>query len=217
MGTFIDLTGFRFGRLKVLNRDLSCGPATNGVRIRWTCECDCSSIVSLTGHDLKAGTSNSCGCIRKELLSNRSKTHGLTNTITYHSWMAAKMRCGNPNNIHYEQYGGRGIMMCDSWKNSFENFLSDMGERPIGKTLDRIDVNGHYSPDNCRWATAKEQARNTREARFFEWRGETLMLADIAKMEKIPRSSLNKRFLAVGDMELAVQMVRALMKKRPSA
>lgn len=215
MGQLIDLTRRRFGRLTVLRRDLSYGPATAGIRVRWICECDCSSLVSVTAHDLKAGDSASCGCLHKELLSNRSKTHGQTSSPTYHSWVAAKMRCTDPANVHYEQYGGRGIAMCDRWSTSFDAFLADMGERPDGMSIERIDVNGDYSPGNCKWATPKEQANNTRYSRLIDWRGGRRNLSDIAALECIPRTSLNKTYLKVRDMEVAVALVRSLMKRSP--
>lgn len=106
-------------------------------------------------------------------------THRMTKTPTYNSWRSMLERCRNPNNSHWHAYGGRGIQVCERWL-TFENFWEDMGTRPAGKTIDRIDHAGHYEPDNCRWATAPEQSRNTQRSVLIEWRGEKAVLKDWA-------------------------------------
>jgi hypothetical protein len=116
----------------------------------------------------------------------------------YLSWQSAKGRCHNPADKRFPHYGGRGIRMCDRWLNSFENFLADMGERPTGMSLDRIDVNGDYAPDNCRWATAKEQADNRRRTVWVDYEGSRVTLKDFAKARGIKYRTLWARMRRTG-------------------
>jgi hypothetical protein len=208
MGRFVDRTGLRYGRLTVLAVDPAASSAAAGRRLRWLCRCDCGLESSVTGHALTRGDTTSCGCVKQEALRNR-RTHGMTRTPTYRSWQAAKDRCGNPHNEKFPEYGGRGIRMCDRWRNSFDAFLVDMGERPDGTTIDRIDPNGHYEPCNCRWATAAIQAVNQRDVVLHEWAGKRLTVKDIAKHEGVPRTSLNKALRRLGDIHQALAHVRS--------
>lgn len=111
--------------------------------------------------NLRSGDSKSCGCIKREVTSARSIKHGYAKTRTWVSWQEMKRRCDKPEAPGYQHYGGRGIGVCDRWR-EFANFVADMGERPDGTSLDRVDVNGDYTPDNCRWATTSQQGRNKR-------------------------------------------------------
>lgn len=154
----MDLTGEVFGRLIVL----SYVDRVNRNK-RWLCQCSCERLVIVYGSNLKCGTTKSCGCLRRELAIKRATIHGGYRTPTYSSWHSMKNRCYNKKSLDYPHYGGRGIRICRRWFFHFKNFLEDMGERPTGTSIDRIDVNGHYTPDNCKWSTPSEQNSNKRK------------------------------------------------------
>ena len=162
MGRILDLTGQRFSRLVALGNTM----LTSSGSFIWQCKCDCGRLKMVSARNLKQGQTQSCGCLQGDLIRKRGAiTHGHHTggpSPTYRSWVAAKSRCFNPNLDHYRYYGGRGITMCQEWVDSFEAFLRDMGPRPEGLTLDRIENDGNYEPENCRWATIQQQNNNQR-------------------------------------------------------
>ena len=172
MGKLIDLTGKPFGRLTAM-----CRAESEGRRPVWLCICECGEISYPLGENLRGGLSNSCGCLRVESLVERSTTHGNASRIRrmpeYSVYCGMKNRCFNKNDDKYRYWGGRGISVCNRWLEKkgqgFLNFFKDMGKRPSKKhSLDRIDNDEDYSPENCRWATPSEQSRNTRVFKYGE-------------------------------------------------
>jgi hypothetical protein len=156
----IDIAGQRFGRLVVIRRT-----GTKRTSAVWLCHCDCGTNRHISGAALRSGNTQSCGCLHREAVieSNRRKRrHGMAGTGTYRAWQDMKTRCTNSRRKCWNDYGGRGISICARWSNSFENFLADMGERPPGLTLDRINNDDGYKPSNCRWATRLDQTHNRR-------------------------------------------------------
>ena len=188
MRPVIDLTGRVFGRLTVIERSGS------GLPVRWRCRCECGNETASFGTNLKAGTARSCGCLRDELVAVRMTKHGRHDTPEYQAWANAKSRCHNSHAQAFRNYGGRGIVMCDRWRDDFAAFYADMGERPGHRyTLERIDNDGPYSPDNCRWATYSEQLRNTRQNRVLEFNGKRQPLMDWAIETGIAYNTLQSR------------------------
>lgn len=173
MGSFQDLTGRVFGKWSVLRKSDKRGPRGETL---WVCRCECGTSRDVRATNLVTGRSSSCGC---SATHKSALTHGHTVnreiSPTYHTWAGMKARCTNPNHSHFRYYGAVGISICDRWE-SFENFLTDMGEKPAGMSLDRIDTSGPYSPENCRWASNSTQANNKSNNRLITAFGETLTL-----------------------------------------
>jgi len=190
---FIDITGQKFGRLTVVEF----------VEVRknksyWKCKCDCGKEKITVNNSLKKGNTKSCGCISKE--KNSNLRHGMGSTRFYRIHQSIKTRCLNSNTQHYEYYGGRGVKVCDEWlefkgfQEMYSSYLEHIkihGEK--NTTIERIDVNGNYCKENCRWATMKEQGRNKRSNVYIIYKGELKTKGEWLEKLNLNRSLINKR------------------------
>jgi hypothetical protein len=187
----VDLRGQRFGRLTVV------AYTRIGRHSAWVCRCSCGRYTDVVTPSLRNGNTRSCGCLHRDEMSVRFHKHGerIQRTDEYEIWSGMIKRCENPNTAKYHLYGGRGVKVCARWRRSFANFLIDMGRRPSKRhSLDRFPANdGDYCPENCRWATPTEQARNTRRNRMLTYRGRRLCLAAWAERAGIAYSVLYDR------------------------
>lgn len=184
----IDLIGKRFGKLIVISYFGKKGRYTY-----WNTKCDCGGLLIVRGASLKSSNTESCGCIHALALLERSMIHGKARTPLYTIWSNMKSRCLNVKQQSYIRYGGRGITVCKRWKDSFMEFYKDMGERPKGMTLERIDNNKGYNKSNCKWATPEEQANNKRNNRFVRYRGIELTIPRWAKRLRMNKNTLYYR------------------------
>lgn len=189
MANFIDLTGKTFGLWTVLRRVENAGSP-----LRWECRCECGAEKTCDGSDLRRGKTVSCGCYRAAAQRLRATKHGNTKHPLYSRWKALVERCSNPKSISFERYGARGIRVCDRWL-SFETFLEDMGAgHRAGLSIERIDNSGNYEPANCRWATAAEQARNTRRNVVVDTPSGKMTLLDACALFGVPYNRAADRY-----------------------
>ena len=184
----LKLAGQKFGRWTVLS--------FHGVQRRyssWLCRCDCGTERVVISRSLKNGTSKSCGCLHREIMTNVGKKHGCRKLPEYDVWNAMIQRCSNPNHANYHNYGLRGISVCDEWQ-KFENFLADMGRRPSNKhSIERIRNNEGYQPNNCKWATQVEQCNNTRHNRMLLVNGVARTISELARESGIQSCTIISR------------------------
>lgn len=192
MSKIVDLTGKRFGRLTVIKRSGS----DKSKHSRWLCKCDCGNETTVTSNCFR--NTKSCGCLAREILSNRMSKHNMYGTRINRIWQRMKTRCNNRNDEHYKNYGARGIKVCEEWNNSengflnFYNWAMQNGYRD-DLTIDRIDVNGNYEPSNCRWVTNFEQQSNKRNNRIVEYLGNKYTISQLGRYLGINKTTLRNR------------------------
>lgn len=177
-----------FGRWTVIRKD-------DNMYLYWVCKCSCGKVKSVYGPSLNKGKSKSCGCLMAELVSGRTKTHGYSKgRREYNIFKGMVNRCYDERYYQFDRYGGRGIIVCDRWRYSFQNFINDMGDSP-GKeySLDRIDVNGNYEPSNCRWATWTQQQNNRSNNTLLTFNGRTLTQSQWEKETGICQKMISQR------------------------
>ena len=197
-----DITGKKFGRLTVIGRDHDY-PDNAAV---WSCLCECGKTKSVRGYSLACGRTVSCGCYGDEARHKRSFVHGRAGTAAHEIWKSMRQRCYSKSCRDYPNYGKRGIIVCARWNDSFANFLEDMGEKPSpGMTIDRIDNDGPYSPENCRWATRMEQSQNRRSTRMLTYKGETKPMTVWSREYNLSRHILPSRIKAGWSPEEALK------------
>lgn len=189
---FIDLTDQEFNGLMVLGYAGKAANPNSTVRcLLWYVRCHCGNVFIAASPNIKNGNTKSCGC---QKYGRGSRTHGLSHTREHRIWRGIKTRCSNPRNPNFQRYGARGIRMDDNWFRSFEVFLADMGEAPSPThTVERIGNSGHYTKDNCIWATRKEQNNNRRNNVRIEYQGITLTIAQWADKQGLTYASLQQR------------------------
>jgi len=183
-----DISGQRFGRLLVISY---AGRGKHSTV--WNCLCDCGNYCQIDGCSLKRGFTRSCGCLAKEARITQKTTHGFGKHPLRNTYLLMIKRCYNQEDPSYGRYGGRGITVCDRWRESFESFVADMGDRPKGHSIDRIDNDGPYSPENCRWATVLQQNNNQRRNHKLTCNGETLTITEWANRLGITRRAILSR------------------------
>lgn len=194
--------GNRYGRLTVLRK---AGVAKDR-HVLWECHCACGGVTTTKGRYLRNGDTRSCGCLDREtsrVSGRQNRTHGKARSSTYRSWRSMWARTTNPNAPDYERYGGRGIKVCERWK-TFENFYLDMGDRPHDHSLDRMDNDGDYTPNNCKWSSRTEQQRNRRGNVTVTLDGESMCLAEACEKRGMPYRLVSQRVSAGWSLEKAL-------------
>ncbi len=199
----VDLTGSRFGKLTVMRQAEDYVYENGKRRTQWECRCDCGNTVFVEQSNLKRGNSSSCGCLCRELNIRRSTKHGDKHTRLYRIWCGIKCRCQNENSTSYENYGARGITMCKEWQDSYTHFKEWALNNGYTETnhllsIDRLDVNGDYTPENCKWSNPKEQANNRRNTAFITFNNESHSLSEWSDIVGIKYHTLFARIYKLG-------------------
>jgi hypothetical protein len=202
MGRLVDLTGQRFGRLVVKKRGKTKRRNNGGTIVYWLCQCDCGNVVEVVGGDLKRGCTQSCGCLSRETAKTRLTKHGMSGTRLYEIWQNMKDRCYNEKDCAFKYYGKNGVKICGEWQ-EFESFYkwALANGYTDDLTIDRVDVNGDYEPNNCRWATRKEQANNKTTNRYITFNGDTKTLKQWSEVFNVSYPAFSARLKRGWSME----------------
>jgi hypothetical protein len=206
----LDLTGQRFGRLIAERID----DARHQGRIRWRCRCDCGEAVDVLAKLLRNGHTQSCGCLSLDVHRASNSTHGGSSSSEFRIWVKMRARCNDPKSRRFARYGGRGIAVCTRWDESFAAFLADVGRRPRGFSIDRIDNDGNYEPGNVRWAAPKEQNRNRSDNHKITVDDTTLTIAEWAERSGVAKNTLYGRIGRGMSPEEAIRFGRINRAKR---
>lgn len=184
----LELAGQKHNKLTVLEK-----VGRNEIGVLWSCTCECGNVVVVAATHIKRGRVKSCGCLKVEFGRNKA-THRDTKSKEYTTWCAIKKRCLNPNDSAYKNYGGRGITICDRWRDSYEDFLSDVGRAPSKHySIDRIDNSGNYEPGNVKWSTMLEQSLNRRNTKYLTYNGTTKTVRECSEATGIPAPTIYNR------------------------
>lgn len=196
--------GKKFNRLTIL-KEVEPSQYSKGIMRNVLCECDCGNQKVIDLNSIKRNKSMSCKCLNKEIASKNSTTHGLTMLSAgvrhsdYDIWIKMKSRCFNKNDKSYKHYGARGISVCNQWASSFKDFINDLGWRPSKDySLERIDYNKDYCPENCKWILKSEQSKNSRRVNLFTYKGKEYCLTDFCKEFSFPYSTMRHRVYDLG-------------------
>lgn len=203
--------GDKYGRLTILVERFTEPPSTRP--FVWV-ECECGKVCRKGYQEVKIGNTKSCGCLAREASAKREATHRMSGGPEYNVWKGIKQRCYNTKHTHYASYGGRGIVMCDRWRDSFEAFYEDMGPRPQGQTIDRQDNDKGYDKDNCKWATKKTQSRNTRSNHMVVFDGVEMTLMELSESAVVDYPTLVWRVNQGWDLTRAISQPSADSSKR---